>query len=164
MLGEILLPFTFGIDPFTYKKVPELEVTGTFESLGAKSKFIAQRLIPNNPILSTFGDTDSFSSWSYKKIYKSVQDVDSPYAETLPVFLAVAQTLGLKLWPFEPAKKSRQITAEFKRRRNVYTRQIDNILKKKTSGRITDKTATEEIIALEKKIEKEYLKYYKKQY
>ena len=164
MLGEIFLPFMFGIDPFTYKKVPELEVTGTFESLGAKSKFVAQRLIPNNPILTTFGDTSSFSSWSYQKIYKAVKDVDSPYAETLPVFLAVSQTLGLKLWPFEPIKRGRKIDAEFKRKRGIYQKQIRSILRKKTDGRITDENATEQIIKLEKKIEKEYLKYYKKQF
>ena len=93
-----------------------------------------------------------------------MKDVDSPYAETLPVFLAVSQTLGLKLWPFEPIKRGRKIDAEFKRKRGIYQKQIRSILRKKTDGRITDENATEQIIKLEKKIEKEYLKYYKKQF
>lgn len=163
MLGEILLPFMLGIDPFSGKAVPELQVSGTYESLGAKSKFVAQRLIPNNPLITTFGDVNSFSSWSYKKIYRSINEIDNIYSETLPVSLAVAQTLGIKLWPFEPVKRGRKISAEFNRQRSIYDKQIKKLLRQKAMGQITTERATEEIIKIRDKMEKQYLKYYKPQ-
>ena len=121
MIGEITLPLLFGIDPFT-GEMGQRTVGVDWEN----TLFMAQRLVPNNPLigvsmyqkaLGSDSRFDMFDSWSMKKIMKAMEYREgvSDYSADLPVLMAIAQTIGIKLWPFERNIKLRTFTAEQKK-------------------------------------------------
>ena len=122
LIGEITMPLIFGVDPFTGKQ-EEGRTTGlSLENF----KFMTQRLVPNNPLIgmsmyqkAVGADSrwTEFDSYSMKKIMKALEfkDQSSPYSSDLPVLMAIAQTVGIKLWPFERDIRVRTFTAEERR-------------------------------------------------
>jgi hypothetical protein len=107
LIGEITFPLIFGRDPFT-GDAGDRTMAINWEN----TKFMMQRLVPNNPLIGISGYQklaglegryDDFDSWSMKKIMNALEQRQnaSDYREDLPVLMAIAQTIGIKLWPFE---------------------------------------------------------------
>jgi|TARA_R110002020_G_scaffold254156_2_gene467880 hypothetical protein len=121
LAGEVFLPLVFGIDPFTMKQ----DERDTFSL--ENSLFMLKRLVPNNPLIGISGvqkllgfDSrfDMFDSWSMKKIMKALEHKEdaSDYTEDLPVLMAIAQTIGIKLWPVEREVALKGFTQEQQKR------------------------------------------------
>ena len=57
-----------------------------------------------------------FDSWSHHKIMNALErrPDSSPYAPDLSVLTAIAQTVGIKLWPFDEVKSLRVFNLETK--------------------------------------------------
>ena len=112
LLGEVVLPLVLGIDPFTGRQDDRV--------LGVNQEnliFAAKRLIPNNPLIGMpVPYVTGVDSWSVQKIKKAFlqREQASPYSEDLPVLQAIAQTMGIKLWPFEIDVRTRRFSKEYK--------------------------------------------------
>mgnify|MGYP003645141292 FL=1 len=107
LAGEVIISLA-GIDPFTGKHLED-------KSAINNSIFMLQRLVPNNPLLGMSGyqklfgseeRTRVFDSWSHQKIMNTLErrPDSSDYAPDLPILMALAQTVGIKLWPFDEVK------------------------------------------------------------
>ena len=111
LLGEVMLPLTLGIDPFTGRQ-DDREFGINQENI----LFTAQRMIPNNPLIGMpVPYVTAVDSWSVQKIKKAFlqKEKASPYSEDLPVLQAIAQTMGIKLWPFERDVRVRRFSKEY---------------------------------------------------
>jgi hypothetical protein len=106
LAGEFVFTLVFGLDPFTMKKAPE--------DVSNQALFLS-RLVPNNPLFGfsglqkLFGSeerNDFYDSWSHKKIMNALdkRPDSSAYSPDLPVLMAVAQTIGIKIWPIDKQK------------------------------------------------------------
>ena len=82
-------------------------------------------MVPNNPLLGfsglqkLFGSeerNDFYDSWSHKKIMNALErrPDSSPYAQDLPVLMAIAQTMGIKIWPINKQKLNAIRTLKYK--------------------------------------------------
>ena len=136
MIGEIVGPLMFGVDPFTGKQ-DDRDYGVDWEN----TKFMLQRLIPNNPLigLSIYQKAvgaDSrwteFDSRSVEKIMGALESKEkvSSYSADLPVLMAIAQTVGIKLWPFERDIKLRTFTAEQKKHVRELRKTIEEMQEK----------------------------------
>ena len=138
LAGELFMPMILGIDPFTGRELSE--------NAWERFHFTLARLVPNNPLLGfsglqkLFGSderNDFYDSWAHKKIMNALErrPDSSAYAPDLPVLMALAQTVGIKIWPIDKEKLTAVFTNEFK-------------------------TEVKELKALIKKKEKDVFKYY----
>ena len=118
LAGELLLS-AFGIDPFTYKVIEDRGIINN-------AQFTLARLVPNNPLLGISGlqklfgaeaRTDTFDSYAHKKIMNALErrPDSSVYAPDLPVMVALLQTVGIKLWPFDKRKSFNVFSSQYKR-------------------------------------------------
>ena len=117
LAGEVLISLA-GIDPFTGKDIEDKSALNNIV-------FTLQRLVPNNPLIGMSGyqklfgseeRTRVFDSWSHQKIMNALErrPDSSPYAPDLSVLTAIAQTVGIKLWPFDEVKSLRVFNLETK--------------------------------------------------
>ena len=116
LFGETVFTLFFGTDPFTMEKAPE--------DVSNQALFLS-RMVPNNPLLGfsglqkLFGSeerNDFYDSWSHKKIMNALErrPDSSPYAQDLPVLMAIAQTMGIKIWPINKQKLNAIRTLKYK--------------------------------------------------
>ena len=139
LAGEVLVTSLLGIDTFTGKDITTEE---TF--LGSRNAaYTLARLVPNNPLLGISGlqklfgseeRSDFYDSWSHKKIMNSLErrPDSSAYAVDLPVLTALAQTVGIKIWPVDPEKLDVVRTSKFRKdvrdlRARIRKMQRDNL-------------------------------------
>jgi len=158
LIGEVSLPLVFGIDPFTMKQ--DDRETFDFDNFF----FMAQRLVPNNPLMGISGyqkilgfdsRTDEFDSWSMKKIMRAFEHREeaSPYSEDLPVLMAIAQTVGIKLWPFEKGIATRTFIKEQENRTRKLRRELSNLKKERIKYPPGSKGEADKLKEVEKKLE-----------
>jgi hypothetical protein len=118
LAGEFLLS-AFGIDPFTYKVIEDRDIINN-------AQFMISRFVPNNPLLGISGlqklfgakaRTDFFDAYAHKKIMNALErrPDSSAYAPDLPVMVALLQTVGIKLWPFDKRKSFNVFSNKYKR-------------------------------------------------
>jgi hypothetical protein len=119
LLGALAAPILFNRDPFTLEVFDKKsdERTSWLTKMGERKILPALlRLIPNNPLFGTYGidqinipGTDAyirmegFNSWSHKRIMKSLQQRKgvNPYAEDMPLWMAIVHSVSVKLWPWD---------------------------------------------------------------
>lgn len=119
LLGALATPILFNRDPFTLEQFDKKsdERTSWLTKMGERRILPAlSRLIPNNPLFGTYGidqinipGTDAyirmegFNSWSHKRIMKSLQQRKgvNPYAEDMPLWMAIVHSVSVKLWPWD---------------------------------------------------------------
>ena len=117
LAGELLLS-AFGVDPFTYKVIEDRSIINN-------AQFMLARLVPNNPLLGISGlqklfgakaRTDAFDAYAHKKIMNALEKRpdSSAYAPDLPVMVALLQTVGIKLWPFDKRKSFNVFSNKYK--------------------------------------------------
>ena len=134
LFGEVFIPMLGGIDPFTGKDISESDEADYWE----RFKFVVARLVPNNPLLGfsglqkLFGSeerNDFYDSWSHKKIMNSLEKRpdSSAYAPDLPVFMALLQTVGIKIWPIDTQKLRAVHTVRYKQQ----IRELRELIRKK---------------------------------
>ena len=107
-MGDIIFSLVMGQDAFTGKKINSVQ-EGEASALIARSKHLLRKLTPNNHLIGDFGlfpDEQSFRSYSQRKIIRALNSGEArgrlPGRYDLPVLQAVAQTIGIKMHPFEP--------------------------------------------------------------
>tara|TARA_R100000808_G_scaffold2156_12_gene9050 strand:+ start:793 stop:4581 length:3789 start_codon:yes stop_codon:yes gene_type:complete len=116
LAGELFVPLLTGKDPFTGKDIPK-DVNAL--------EFTLARLVPNNPLFGISGlqklfgskeRNDFYDAWAHKKIMNALErrPDSSAYAPDLPVLTAVAQTIGIKIWPIDPQKLNAVFTAKYR--------------------------------------------------
>jgi predicted transcriptional regulator len=141
LAGEVVIPMLGGIDPFTGKDISESDEVDYWE----RFKFVVARLVPNNPLLGfsglqkLFGSeerNDFFDSWSHKKIMNALEKRpdSSAYAPDLPVFMALLQTVGIKIWPIDTQKLRAVHTVRYKQQ----IKELRELIKKKQRDVIED--------------------------
>ena len=174
LIGEIAFMIA-GYDPFTLESIDDPFKEGISET-GSRMLKTLQRLVPNNPVLFPVSGIqkamgldarwDAFDSWSNKKIMKALEERDnaSPYRATLPVMIALGQTVGIKLWPFDPEKARIVLNANQRRKRSEIEKEIDRLGKDLSKYRGMPvynqkrKEASERMKELRDEFEKLYLK------
>jgi len=130
LVGEIVWPLLLEEDPFTGRELKE-------DFMG-RLNFTAARLVPNNPLLGLSGlqklfgsdeRNDFYDSWAHKKIMNALErnPDSSDYAPDLPVLMAVAQTMGIKIWPIDTRKLNTIFSMKYKRDK----RELEKLIKKK---------------------------------
>lgn len=116
VLGEILAPAMFGVDPFTLQK---LEGLGLENDAKVKVQHILSRLNPNVPI--PFILPEQYESFSSKKIREafeqSVSEGQKKYGTQFSPLEAILSSFGFKLQPVEISKLLRIEDVRFK---NIY--------------------------------------------
>ena len=123
LAGEVFTPLIFGTDSFTGKEITQEEQRILWSK---ELAHVAARLVPNNPLLGISGlqklfgseeRLDFYDSWSHKKIMNSLErrPDSSAYAVDLPVLTALAQTVGIKIWPIDPDKLEVVRTSKFRK-------------------------------------------------
>ena len=119
LLGALVAPVLFNRDPFTMEPFDKEsdERTSLFEKL-VEGRVIPAllRLMPNNPLFGTYGldqidipgtdayiRVEAFNSWSHKRVMKALLHKRnmSPYSESMPVWMAIMQSVSVKLWPWD---------------------------------------------------------------
>lgn len=160
LIGHLTATIAFGRESYTGQPLEDLGI----ETFGEKTKYAMQRLVPNNPLFSLFGDADSFGSWSSKKIIKAARGVENPYTESLPILMAISQVVGLKFYPFEPRKKGRQLSANLRRDLNKAKATYRKQAKRKARNEISRETFIEDTLDFEEDISKAFFKYFKPLY
>jgi hypothetical protein len=174
LIGE----FSFilaGIDPFTLESVDDPFKEGISETASRLVK-VAQRLVPNNPLLFPVSGVqkalgfdsrwDAFDSWSNKKIMNALEQRDdsSPYRADLSVMMAMGQTVGIKLWPFDPKKTRRVLSVKQRRERSKIQKEMDSLGKELSKYRgmplynQKKKETSERVKELQRKYENLFIK------
>ena len=116
VLGEILAPAMFGVDPFTLQKVDGL---GLENDAKVKLQHILSRLNPNIPIPYMFPEKyESFSSKKIREAFEqNISEGQKKYGTQYSPLEAIMSSFGFKLQPVEIAKLLRIEDVRFK---NVY--------------------------------------------
>ena len=142
LLGELFIPLLTGIDPFSGKKInPDDEYI-----LQERVEFIANRLVPNNPVFA-FSDAAKelgipggngayfekmFNSYSAKKISDALEKNPnrSLYADQQSLTNLVAQSIGFKIWDKNIVKDLRRFNAKYEGAFNKIKNKQDRITTK----------------------------------
>jgi len=107
VLGSGIQAIT-GTDWFTGRKIAGLGVSNQSDA-ELKGRFFLRQMLPNNPLVP--------GSYSGRKVAAAVRGrPSSPLADVLPVWQAVAQTLGLKIRPADLQKMVLRADADAKRK------------------------------------------------
>ena len=154
------MDIVYGRESYTGQPLEDLGI----ETFGERTLYAMQRLVPNNPLITMFGDAEAFSSWSSKKIIKAARAVENPYTEYLPVILAVSHVLGLKFYPFEPRKKSlalgTAVRTEISKAHAKHRKQA----KKRFNNEITQERFEQDTLDYEEELSRALFKHFKPLY
>ena len=160
LVGHLLASIVYGRESYTGQPLEDLGI----ETFGERTLYAMQRLVPNNPLITMFGDAEAFSSWSSKKIIKAARAVENPYTEYLPVILAVSHVLGLKFYPFEPRKKSlalgTAVRTEISKAHAKHRKQA----KKRFNNEITQERFEQDTLDYEEELSRALFKHFKPLY
>ena len=168
LMGDIFFSIVMGRDAFTGKKINSVQEDFYHKQL-ARGKHLLRKLIPNNPLVGDFGlfsDETSFRSYSQRKIIRALNAGEArgalPGRYDLPVLQAVAQTVGIKLHPFEPHVEKQLRSFEFKNKQAKFDSEAKRILRQVASGVMSKEDSAIKIDELSQQyLEKVVLKYRK---
>ena len=168
LMGDIFFSLVMGQDAFTGKKITSVQEGEAF-SLLARSKHLLRKLTPNNPLIGDFGlfaDEASFRSYSQRKILRALNSGEArgslPGRYDLPVLQAVAQTIGIKLHPFEPRVEEALRSFEYKKKASRFTSEARRIQRQVHAGGMSSEDGASEIDELQQKYLEEVLLKYQK--
>jgi len=140
LMGDIFFSLAMGQDAFTGKKINSVQEGFYYEQL-ARGKHLLRKLLPNNPLIGDFGlfpDEEAFRSYSQRKIIRALNAGEArgtlPGRYDLPVLQAVAQTIGIKLYPFEPRVEEQLRSFEFKNKVSRFKSEARRIQRQMDSG------------------------------
>jgi hypothetical protein len=159
LMGDIIYSLVIGQDAFTGKKINSVQ-EGEASALVARSKHLFKKLLPNNPLIGDFGlfpDEESFRSYSQRKILRALNAGEAtgqlPGRYELPVLQAVAQTIGIKLHPFEPRVESQLRTFEYKNKISKFKSEARRIQRQVYSGVMSSEEGAEIIEELRQELD-----------
>lgn len=124
ILGAALFPLA-GIDPFTWTPLDRTSASSADVETADRIIALAKQMFPNNPLVGISGwqwaideipgveysdRFEALDSWSHKRIRDAafLSDTYKPFQEHMPVWMAVLQNIGIKLWPWEEKVKMQQ--------------------------------------------------------
>tara|TARA_R110000764_G_scaffold240087_1_gene342205 strand:+ start:4508 stop:8233 length:3726 start_codon:yes stop_codon:yes gene_type:complete len=167
LMGDIFFSLVMGQDAFTGKKINSVQEGFLNEQL-ARGKHLLRKLTPNNPLIGDFGlfaDEESFRSYSQRKIMRALNSGEAkgalPGRYDLPVLQAVAQTIGIKLHPFEPRVEKQLRSFEYKKSISKFKSEVRRIQRQVYSGVMSSEDAAKEIDDLVQVREEILLRYRK---
>ena len=168
LMGDIFFSLVMGQDAFTGKKINSVQEGFYYKQL-ARGKHLLRKLTPNNPLIGDFGlfaDEDSFRSYSQRKILRALNSGEVrgtlPGRYDLPVLQAVAQTIGIKLYPFEPRVEEQLRTFEYKKKRDRFKSEARRILRQIHSRVMSREEGTKKIDELQQQLLEEVILKYRK--
>jgi len=167
LMGDIFFSLVMGQDAFTGKKINSVQ-EGEASALMARSKHLLRKLTPNNPLIGDFGlfpDEQSFRSYSQRKIIRALNSGEArgrlPGRHDLPVLQAVAQTIGIKMHPFEPRVEEQLRTFEYKNKVSRFKSEARRIQRQVYSGVMSSEDGANEIDELQQELEEVLFRYRK---
>ena len=112
-----------------------------------------------------FPDEQTFRSYSQRKILRALNAGEAtgqlPGRYELPVLQAVAQTIGIKLHPFEPRVESQLRTFEYKNKISRFKSEARRIQRQVDSGVMDREEGAEIIDGLQQELEEVLFRYRK---
>ena len=167
LMGDIFFSLVMGQDAFTGKKITSVK-EGEASALLARSKHLLRKLLPNNPLIGDFGlfpDEQSFRSYSQRKIIRALNSEEAkgnlPGRYELPVLQAVAQTIGIKLHPFEPRVEEQLRSFEYKNKVSRFKSEARRIQRQVYSGVMSSEDGANAIDELQQELEEVLFRYRK---
>ena len=127
-VGGSLAQAALGFDAFSKQKLPGLGVNNISDAK-IKSKFLAEQMLPNNPLVP--------GSYSYNKIVSASQGKPSPMKDNIPTWQAFIQGIGLKINPADVSVMKRRSIFSAKQELTAMKEQIYEQRRALTGGRIT---------------------------
>ena len=112
IVGEVLAPMMFGIDPFTHEKLEDL---GFDNDEMVKMTHVLKKLVPNFP--APYILPEKYESFSSKKIREAFENKNKrdPYRQNFSNFEAVMSSFGFKLTPMNMQKLLNLNSSSFRR-------------------------------------------------
>ncbi len=120
----------FGIDAFRGKRLPGLGASKA-DDARIKGSFLAEQFLPNNPLVP--------GSFAQDKIVRSVYGKPTPAGDQLPLWQALAQTLGVKIRPADLDNMTARAMLETKQDVEAIEQQIREAYKGVTAGKMSEK-------------------------
>jgi hypothetical protein len=120
----------FGVDAFRGKRLPGLGA-GNLDDARIKGAFLAEQFLPNNPLVP--------GSYAQDKIIRSMYGRPSPAGDQLPLWQAIAQTLGVKIRPADLDNMTARAMLETKQDVEALEQQIREAYKGVTTGKMSEK-------------------------
>jgi hypothetical protein len=120
----------FGVDAFRGKRLPGLGASKA-DDARIKVAYLAEQFLPNNPLVP--------GSYAQDKVIRSMYGKPTPMGDQLPLWQAIAQTLGVKIRPADLDNMTARAMLETKQDVEALEQQIREAYKGVTAGKMSEK-------------------------